>query len=147
VWVASVCGALAPWRAAITDLNQRAGIQIAQTSTVEQTRSDLMALVTDSRNATEAARIAVEEAGVPDVPGGEEVAGHFEQALARTRDAYAAAEAELMALAASDETAFYDGVVAIMARLSDAYERAGAELVELDSPQLRAAFDRAPECR
>ncbi len=147
VWVASVCGALAPWRAAITDLNQSAGMQITQTSTVEQTRANLVDLVADSREATEAARAAVAAAGLPDVPGGEEVARRFEEVLVKTRDAYAAAESDLLALPGDDETAFYDGVIAVMGRLSDEYERAGAELSNLDSPELRAAFDRAPECR
>lgn len=146
-WVVNVCNALVPWRATITDLNQRAAMQMAQATTIEQTRRNLVALVTDARDATEAAREAVVAAGVPDVSGGESVARGFEQSLAATRDAYAAAAESLSALPAHDDTVFYDGVVDVMDRLTRRYEQAGAELSELDSPELRAAFDRAPECQ
>jgi ABC-type glycerol-3-phosphate transport system substrate-binding protein len=146
-WVVTVCQALTPWRGAITDINQRAATQMAQARTIEQTRRALVELVTDARDATETARAAVAAAGVPDVSGGESVARGFERALTTTRDAYAAAAEDLGALAATDDTAFYNGVVDVMARLTRQYEQAGAELSEIDSPELRAAFDRAPECQ
>lgn len=146
-WAVSVCNALAPWRTQITDLNQRAAVQMAQTSTVEQTRRNLADLVADAGDVTETARAAVAAAGVPDVSGGETVARGFERSLRTLRDAYAAAAEDLRALPGNDETAFYDGVVDVMDRLNRQYEQAGAELSELDSPELRAAFDRAPECQ
>lgn len=146
-WAVSVCTALTPWRNTITELNQRAATQMGQTSTIEQTRRNLVDLVTDARDATETARAAVAAAGVPDVSGGESVAHGFERSLATTRDAYAAAEADLLALPTGDETAFYSGVVDVMDRLNRQYEQAGADLVDLDSPELRTAFDQAPECQ
>lgn len=146
-WVVTVCQALTPWRTEITQLNQRAAIQMGQATTVEQTRSNLVSLVTDARDVTESARAAVAAAGVPDTPGGESVARGFEQSLAATRDAYAAAAEHLLALPGNDEAAFYNGVVDVMDRLNRQYEEAGAELAEMDSPQLRAAFERAPECQ
>ena len=54
---------------------------------------------------------------------------------------------DLRRLPGADETAFYDGVIDVMDRLNRQYEQAGEKLSELDSPQLRAAFDRAPECQ
>ena len=142
-----MCNALTPWRNQITDLNQRAAIQMGQASTADQTRRNLVALVTDARDATETARAAVAAAGVPDVSGGETVARGFERSLTTMRDAYAGAAEDLQSLPGNDETAFYDGVVEVMDRLTREYEQAGAELSELDSPELRAAFDRAPECQ
>lgn len=146
-WVVSVCRALAPWRTEITEINQRAAIQMAQTSTAEQARSNLVDLVSDARDATEIARGAVAAAGVPDVSGGESVARGFERSLTTMRDAYAEAADDLLALPDNDEAAFYDGVVDVMNRLTRQYDQAGAELAELDSPELREAFDRAPECQ
>jgi hypothetical protein len=147
VWVATVCNALTSWRATITDLNQRASAAMTRVTTIEQTRTNLLALVTDARDATEAARGAVEAAGVPDVSGGESVARAFERSLAATRDAYAAAAESLRELPGGDGTAFYDGVVDVMDRLMRRYEQASEDLSVLDSPELRAAFERAPECR
>ena len=146
-WTTSVCGALAPWRTALTDLNSRAADQMAQTTTVEQTRQNLIDLVTDARDATETARAAVVAAGVPDVDGGAEVAQSFADSLARTRDAYAQAETDLRALSGDDEKTFYDGVVAVLDRLTTAYQQAGDSLSTLNSPKLQAAFDSAPECQ
>ncbi|HEY7222317.1 MAG TPA: hypothetical protein VH561_01675 [Micromonosporaceae bacterium] len=145
-WARSVCDALTPWRAAIDDLNERASEQMASSTTPEQTRQHLVALVTDAREATETARAAVASAGIPDVAGGAQVADGFTTSLSETRDAYAAAADELLALPADDEAAFYDGVVAVLGRLNQRYEQAGTELTKLDSPQLRDAFDRLPEC-
>lgn len=146
-WAASVCATLATWRGAITDLNQQAAAAMSATTTPEQTRTNLLDLVAGARDATEAARAAVAAAGVPAVEGGEQVAHGFAQSLAKTRDAYAGAEADLRALPAQDETAFYDGVVDVLGRLSAEYERAGQDLQTLDSPQLRQAFDNTPECQ
>jgi hypothetical protein len=146
-WAAAICGALEPWRAAITDLNQRAAEQMTQTTTTEQTRQNLVALVHDARDATEAARVAVLAAGVPAVDDGADLANGFTDSLAQTRDAYAAAEAELRSLPGQDESAFYDGVVEVLDRLSRRYEQAGVDLAELESPELRAAFARVPECQ
>ncbi|MBX6752370.1 MAG: hypothetical protein IRY85_22360 [Micromonosporaceae bacterium] len=147
VWVATVCDALASWRATITELNQRAATAMSRATSIEETRSNLLDLVTDARDATEAARASVESAGVPDVSGGESVARAFERSLAATRDAYAAAAENLRELPGDDGKAFYDGVVDIMDRLRRRYEQASADLSVLDSPELRAAFERAPECR
>lgn len=146
-WVVLVCGALTPWRADITEINQRAAAQMAHTTTVEQTRRNLVDLVTEGRDATETARAAIAAAGVPDVPGGEGVAKSFERSLASMRDAYAAADRDLRGLPGGDEMAFYNGVVEVMDRLNRQYEQAGTELLALDSPELRRAFDQAPECQ
>ena len=146
-WAASVCGTLATWRSAITDLNQQAAAAMSATTTPEQTRANLLDLVAGAREATEAARAAVTAAGVPAVEGGEQVARGFTESLAKTRDAYAGAEADLRALPAEDETAFYDGVVAVLGRLSAEYDQAGQDLQTLNSTELRQAFDNTPECQ
>jgi len=146
-WATQVCAALAPWRAAITELNRQASEQMAAATTVAQTRTNLIALVDGARDASETARAGVVAAGVPDVDGGAEVAQRFQAALTATRDAYAAAAAELSALSVDDETRFYDGVVEVLGRLTTRYQQAGEELAGLSSTEVRAAFDAIPECR
>ncbi len=146
-WAATVCGALATWRTAITDLNQRAAVEMTATTTPDQTRTNLLDLVAGARDATETARVAVAAAGEPPVTGGDRVANGFTESLARTRDAYAGAEAELRTMSTVDESAFYDGVVEVLGRLTEEYDAAGQELAALNSPELREAFDSTPECR
>jgi hypothetical protein len=146
-WAAEVCGALAPWRTTIADLNRQAATQMAGATTSAQTRDNLIALVGGARQASERARAAIAAAGVPDVEGGDAVAHGFEASLAGTRDAYAQAEADLAALPTTDDTAFYDGVSAVLTRLTDQYGAHGVDLAGLDSPELRQAFDGVAECR
>jgi hypothetical protein len=75
------------------------------------------------------------------------VARSFVSALTGTRDAYAQARTELMALPIADEAAFYDGVVAVMARLDAAYRGSAVDLSAVSSPELQQAFDGLPACR
>lgn len=145
-WAESVCGALAPWRTTIADLNQKAATQMATATTSAETRENLSALLSGARQASETARAAVAAAGVPDVEGGEAVAREFEATLAGTRDAYAAAEAELAALPTLDDVLFYDSVEALLARLTNEYGSAGATLSTLSSPELKQAFDGTAAC-
>jgi hypothetical protein len=145
-WAATVCGALTPWRTEITQLNQRATIQMSSATTVAETRDHLIALFSGARAASETARAAVAAAGVPDVEGGQEVADGFQATLASTRDAYAMAEADLAALATSDEKVFYDGVAVVLTRLTDQYT-GGVDLSQLNSPELKQAFDGIAECQ
>jgi hypothetical protein len=145
-WATTVCEALGPWRQAIVDLNDRAADQMANATTVEQTRQSLAELLGGARDATETARAAVAAAGVADVSGGAAAAEGFEAALARTRDGYAAAQEQLLGLP-DDEAAFYDGVARLLAQLTAAYEAAGTEIAGLSSPELRSALDAVPACQ
>ena len=146
-WATAVCGALVPWRTSIDELNREAATQMATATTSEQTRENLLQLLSGARQASETARATIAAAGVPDVEGGEAVAHGFEASLAGTRDAYAQAEADLAALPTTDDTTFYDGVTAVLSRLTDQYGDSGIDLAGLDSPELRQAFDGIDECR
>ncbi len=146
-WATSVCAALKPWRATITELNQRATTQMATATTTAQTKENLIALVSGAGDASETARAAIAAAGIPDVDGGAGVAQGFEAALAGTRDAYATAETDLAALPVTDSTAFYDGVAQILTRLTEQYHSSGIDVSKLDSVELKQAFDGITECR
>jgi hypothetical protein len=150
-WAGQVCAALTPWRGQIALLNARAQQQVTAASTPTQTREDLLDLLAGGETASETARAAVVAAGAPDVDGGTEVAGRFAASLAQTRDAYAAARAELLALStddgSSDGSRFYAGVASVLSTLTAEYARAGVDTSGLDSVELRAAFDEADGCR
>ena len=146
-WAREVCATLVPWRLEITELNGRAQQQIAAARTAEETRQGLLELLSGAEAATESARVKLVAAGAPDVAGGEEVANGFIRSLERARDAYARAAADLQALPTADETAFYDGVVPVLDRLTQEYAAAGVETAELESAELRAAFDEVEQCR
>jgi len=146
-WAARVCGALAPWRKQITDLNAQTQRQITASSTPEQAKSHLLELLAGGQTASEAARAAVVAAGMPDVEGGDEVADRFTATLAGARDAYTHAHGDLQALPVQDAKAFYDGVVAVLTRLNQEYTAGGLDPSRLESRELRRAFDGALQCR
>lgn len=146
-WAGQVCAAVKPWRARIADLNSQAQQQMSTATTPQQTRDNLSALFAGGRDASETARAAVVAAGVPDVDGGDRVAQRFADALARARDAYAHARSDLQGLATTDAGAFYDGVVAMLGRLQTEYAASGIDTSNLDSPELRQAFDGIDQCR
>jgi hypothetical protein len=146
-WAGRVCAAMTPWRGQIDDLNASAQRQVSAAASPAATRAGLLELLAGAERATESARVAVAAAGTPDVEGGEEVARQFVESLAGGRDAYAAARTDLQALPTADDKAFYDGVVAVLGRLNDAYARSAVDTTTLDSPGLRQAFERSPQCR
>lgn len=146
-WAREVCATLKPWRLEITELNGRAQQQIAAARTAEETRQRLLELLSGAESATESARVKLVAAGAPDVAGGAEVADGFIRSLERARDAYARAAADLRALPMTDETAFYDGVVPVLDRLTQEYAAAGVETIQLESVELRTAFDEVEQCQ
>jgi hypothetical protein len=146
-WAASVCTALAPWRNEISSLTDRAQRQMAGATTPGQAKENLVRLLGGAEAASEAARSRVSAAGVPDVDGGEQIAGQFVAALTAARDAYGNAKRAVQKLATTDDKAFYDGVAAAMATLTDEYARSSLDTTRLRSAELQQAFDEVPECR
>jgi hypothetical protein len=116
-------------------------------TTPTQTRDNLLTLLTGGQDASETARAAVAGAGVPAVDGGAQVAQRFVDTLARARDAYAHARTDLQGLSTIDAAAFYDGVESVLSRLQTEYAASGIDTTNLDSPELRKAFDGAEQCR
>lgn len=146
-WATRVCAAVKPWRSQIADLNTRAQQQMSTATTPAETRDNLSALLAGGRDASETARAAVVAAGVPDVDGGDQVAQRFVDSLTKARDAYDHARSDLQGLSTADAASFYDGVVALLGRLQTEYAASGIDTSNLDSPDLRQAFDGADQCR
>jgi hypothetical protein len=115
--------------------------------TPAQAQTLLVELLAGGEDASERARAAVAAAGAPDVDDGAQVARRFLSSLERFRDAYARAKADLEALATEDAATFYDGVVMVMARLNTEYSASAVDPGQIDSPELRRAFDGMEECR
>jgi hypothetical protein len=144
-WAASVCEALAPWRTEISALAATTQQQMTAKTTPAQARENLVRMLGGAEAASETAREKVAAAGVPDVEGGEAVASGFVGSLSAVRDAYGKARRAIEAL--DNGPGFYDGVQAAVDTLNREYEASALDTANLDSPELRAAFDEVPECR
>jgi hypothetical protein len=147
VWAASVCSALAPWRAEIGTLTSRTQQQMTAETTPAQAKENLTRLFGGAEAASERARAGVEKAGVPDVDGGDRVAESFQSSLGAMRDAYGRARAGIQALATSPSKSFYAQVGAVVAKLNTEYQQSSLDTSKLDSKELKQAFDEVPECR
>lgn len=146
-WAADVCAALSPWRARIQALNAQAQQQLAAATGPAQARAGLLELLRGAQEASETARAALVAAGVPDTPGGAEIAASFTASLATIRDAYARARRDLELLPEQDATAFYDRVIAIFGQLSRDYAAASPDPDQVGSTDLRRAFEEVEQCR
>jgi flagellar capping protein FliD len=146
VWAASVCSALSPWRAQLDSLTTKAQEQANAAPNSAQAKENLVRLFDGAQQSTEAARAKVEAAGVPDVDNGSKIAHSFIATLAGVRDAYAHAKDGVSGLAVNDPKTFSDGVAAVLTTLNSEYAKSSTDLANLDSVELKKAFDEVPEC-
>ena len=147
VWAASVCSALAPWRTEIGTLTTRTQQQMTAATTPAQAKENLMRLFGGAESASEKARAGVQQAGVPDVARGEQVAESFQASLGAMRDAYGRARTGIEALDTSPSKAFYAQVTEVVDKLNSEYQQSSLDTSRLDSKELKQAFDEVPECR
>jgi hypothetical protein len=146
-WAASVCTALTPWRAEIGTLTTRAQQQMSAETTPAQAKENLMRLFGGAAEASDKARQGVQQAGVPDVDNGKQIATGFVSSLSAMRDAYDRAETGIEDLATSPSKTFYDQVGTVVSTLTTEYDKSGLDTTKLDSKELSQAFDDVPECR
>jgi hypothetical protein len=146
-WAASVCTALSPWRSEIDSLTSRTQQQMTSKTTPGQAKENLARLFEGAAAASEAARAGVERAGIPDVTNGDKIAHGFVGSLAGIRDAYGTAHSGIEALATSPAKTFYTEVGKVVDRLTADYEKSNLDTTNLESVELRQAFDSLPECQ
>jgi hypothetical protein len=145
-WAKSVCLALNPWRTQIADLTKQAQQQMGSAKTPDQTKTNLVTLLSGAQRSSEDARRKVADAGVPQVPEGPRIAERFTTSLAKARDAYGRARVTVDALQTGDPKRFYDGVHAAFAKLGDEYAASAIDTSDIGSTELQRAFDETAEC-
>lgn len=146
-WAASVCTALSPWRSEIDTLTSRTQQQMTTKTTPGQAKENLARLFDGAATASEAARVSVERAGVPDVDNGDEIAQGFLGSLAGIRDAYGTARTGIEALATAPAKNFYAEVGKVVEQLTTDYQKSDLDTTALESVELQRAFDSLPECQ
>lgn len=142
-----MCTALVPWRTRIAELTTQAQQQIDRTKTPAQTKQQLTALLEGAEQASEAARVAVSAAGVPDSADGEAVAGWFVNSLTKVRDAYGRARITVTGLDPTTADPFYDAVGAAFAKLNGDYPAGAADPRAVQTGPLSEALGQVPGCR
>ncbi|MFF5172766.1 hypothetical protein ACFY3U_09045 [Micromonospora sp. NPDC000089] len=146
-WAASVCQALAPWRAEISKLTSSTHQQMTAKTTPAQAKENLVRLFAGAEEASETARRRIADAGVPETDHGDEISAGFRASLEKIRDAYGRARDAIDRLTTGTPTAFYDGVQAAVNTLNTEYDAGALDTGRLTSTELKQAFDEVPECR
>jgi hypothetical protein len=146
-WATSVCKALAPWRAEISSLTTRTQQQMTTRTTPGQAKDNLMTLFGGAQDASERARAGVAKAGVPDVTNGKQIAASFVGSLTAMRDAYGRARTGIGSLAIVPVEGFYTQVGKVVTKLNQDYQSSSLDTSNLNSTELKEAFDEVPECR
>jgi hypothetical protein len=146
-WAAVVCTTLSPWRSEIDTLTSRTQQTMTTKTTPPEAKENLARLFDGAATASEKAREGVAKAGVPDVTNGQAIADGFLASLAGIRDAYGHARTGIEALATAPPQTFYTEVGKVVAQLTTDYERSSLDTTNLESVELRQAFDTLPECQ
>jgi hypothetical protein len=146
-WAANVCTALAPWRTEIGTLTTRTQQQMTAETTPAQAKENLMRLFEGAQDASEKAREGVQKAGIPDVEHGKQVASSFTASLGSMRDAYGRARSGIQALPTTSSDTFYTKVAGVVDTLNADYKKSELDTSNLDSAELKDAFDEVQECR
>jgi hypothetical protein len=143
-WAADVCGAMKSWVSGI----QQKTTELTESFTSgspEEGKEVLVGLFEEMSAQTGDLITAVEEAGVPDVEGGEEVSEDFVAAFTEAQDILDSAQGDIEALP-SDPQGFQEGAAELGPRLQEAISSIGESISEPESQELRDAVEQEEAC-
>ncbi|MDQ3982874.1 MAG: hypothetical protein M3271_09380 [Actinomycetota bacterium] len=143
-YAADVCGAMQDWVSTIQDQAASIGENI-QAGDAQSGKDALSDLLTDMSASTGDLVSAVEDAGVPDVDGGEEAADSLVSAFEDVQGILEDAQQDIEDLP-TDPQAFQQGAAELGPTLQEALSGVGSSIEEPDSQELRDAFENEESC-
>ncbi len=143
-YAADVCGAMQDWITGIQERTQDLGSGITGND-AEAGKQLLVDLLSEMSSSTGELVSAVEDAGVPDVEGGEEAADSLVSAFEEVQGILEDAEADVEALS-SDPQEFQQGAAELGPTIQQALTSVGDSLEEPDSEELKDAFESEETC-
>lgn len=143
-YAADVCGAMQEWLSGIQERTESLGEGL-QTGDAAEGKRVLADLLTEMSAETGELITAVEEAGVPDVDGGEEAADSLVSAFEEVQDILDNAQDDIAALS-EDPQEFQQGAAELGPTLQQALSGVGESLEEPESEDLKNAFENEESC-
>lgn len=143
-YAADVCGAMQDWVTGIQERTQDLGSGLTAGDT-EGGKQVLVDLLSEMSGATGELVTAVEEAGVPDVEGGEEAADSLVSAFEDVQGILEDAEADVEALS-DDPQEFQQGASQLGTTIQEALTQVGESLENAGSDDLTEAFENEESC-
>jgi hypothetical protein len=142
-----LCTALKGWsqdlRDSQTELQQQAG----SGASLESSRDALQQFADDAAAATEDLRDDIENAGEPDIDGGDDVAGAFEEAVADVRSQLEEARDAVGEIPADNPDDYRAAVDSFLTDLRSTLEGIDEHFQDVDAPEFETALDEASACQ
>ena len=143
-YAADVCGAMQDWITGIQERTQSL-TEGFQSNDPQEGKELLSNLLAEMSAQTGDLVSAVEEAGVPDVDGGEEAADSLVSAFEDVQGILDDAQQDIEDLP-TDPQAFQQGAAELGPTLQQALSGVGSSIEEPDSQELRDAFENEESC-
>lgn len=143
-YATEVCGAMQDWVTGIQERTQDLGSGLTAGDT-EGGKQVLVDLLSEMSAATGELVTAVENAGVPDIEGGEEAADSLVAGFEEVQGILEDAEADVAALS-DDPQEFQQGASELGTTIQEALTRVGDSLEEAGSGELTEAFENEESC-
>lgn len=143
-YAADVCGAMQDWITGIQERTQDLGSGLSG-GDADAGKQLLVDLLSEMSSSTGELVSAVEDAGVPDVDGGEEAADSLVSAFEEVQGILEDAQADVEDLP-SDPQGFQQGAAELGPTIQQALSSVGESLEEPDSEDLKTAFEEEESC-
>jgi hypothetical protein len=141
-YAADICSAVGDW---VTAIQEGAG-EIQPTEDPQGGIDALQSFLDDAVAETEDLISAVDDAGAPDVDGGEEFADDLKAAFEEAKTVLEDARDQAADLPTDDPAAFTEAASELGTSVQEALGAVGGELTEPDSEELTTAFEETEEC-
>ncbi len=143
-FASDVCSAVGDWAGGIQEESQQISSAF-QSGSPEEGKQILEDFIGGAVDRTDDLIAEVEEAGVPDVDGGEEYADQLRDAFEAARNVLADVQAEAADLP-SDPQAFGQAAQELGSGVQEALGAVGESVEQPDSPELEEAFEEEEAC-
>jgi hypothetical protein len=144
-YVRSVCQAVADWQEEILDRSTSLEDELGPDATPEQGKDALAGFLDGVIADTDGMIGRVEDAGTPDIEGGEEQANRLTEALGQVQEAFRDAREEVDTISTTSPEAFQQDADALGDSIQSAFDEAGTTF-DQPSPELDPIFEEEPAC-
>ncbi|MDQ3986835.1 MAG: hypothetical protein M3280_10115 [Actinomycetota bacterium] len=145
-FMAQVCDGLGDWFQSVSEASGRTQRELGSISDAARGRSHLTAFFDTLVEKTDLLISEIEEAGIPEVQGGQEAADRILQGLTDAREALDRGRRKIPDLP-DDPAAFRDAAAELRESVRSDLEEVGGSLRELNSSELKEAARQVDSCR
>lgn len=145
-WMESVCNGVIAWTLSVAGVSLIA-IGVDENGTdPAKAKADLGKALASSLTSTDAAVKILDNAGVPDVTGGEKIAQEFRASLIEGKAGLTTAQSELKNTDTQNKAAFFDELTSITDQLTDSYDKVSERLKNAKSAEMSKQIDPDADC-